>query len=83
MSEEEISNVLADAQRRHIAKFCVEPHSSNEIFKSARTVWSDYSGSTLASDLKQLENSRAIAFAENKWKTTETAKKVLKKYFGF
>lgn len=80
--EEYIRGTLADAQRRHIAEFCFEPHSSDDIFKSVKTVWSTYAGETLASDLKALENIKALVYAEDRWKTTEQAKKVLKKYFG-
>ena len=82
MSEEEIFSVLSDSQRRYIAEFCTEPHSSDEIWESVRANWSGYPKSTLASDLKRLETSKALVFVEEKWKTTEITKKVLKKYFG-
>jgi hypothetical protein len=81
--EENLRTVLADAQRRHIAEFCFVPHSSDEIFKSVKSVWSGYTGDTLASDLKALESIKAVAYTtDDKWTTTEPAKKILKKYFG-
>ena len=84
MSEMSFREVLSDAQRRHIAVFCAEPRTSEEIFKSVRSLWASYSGDTLSSDLKNLETNKAVVYtSEEKWKTTETTKKVMRKYFGF
>jgi len=80
--EEQLRAVLSDAQRRKIAEFCYEPHSSDEIMKGIKTTWGAYSGDQLASDLRALETIKAIIYTEDKWKTAEPAKKVLKKYFG-
>ena len=85
MSErkDEIRRVLEDSQRRYIATFCVKPHSSDEILKSVKGIWSGYSASTLGGDLNLLEDSQAIVYMEDdKWKTTDIAGKVLRKYFG-
>ena len=82
--EDSIRRVLDDAQRRYIAKFCTEPHTSVEILKIVKENWKDYSASSLALDLRQLERIKAVVYMEDdKWKTTDIAEKVLRKYFGY
>ena len=83
MAEDVVRSVLEDSQRRYIAKFCIEPHSSNEILKSIKGIWKEYSASSLGSDLNVLEDSEAVVYTEDdKWKTTDIARKVLRKFFG-
>lgn len=83
VDEEKIRSVISDAQRRKIAEFCIEPHSSDEIYKKLLTVWGNYKEETLASDIKAMEDNKSLVYSEEKWKTTEPTKKVLRKYFGF
>lgn len=80
--EENLRRVLSDPQRRAIAEFCAQPHSSDEIFKHLKITWSIYSRDSLASDIKALEDIKGIVYSEDKWATTEPTKKVLRKYFG-
>ena len=81
--EDEVRRILEDSQRRYIATLCVKPHSSNEILKSIKGIWSGYVADTLGSDLNVLEDSQAIVYMEDDtWKTTDIARKVLRKYFG-
>jgi len=80
--EDSIRRVLEDHQRRHIAVFCILPRSSDEILGSVKEIWKDYDAKTLATDLSTLESYGAAIYEGDKWKTTDIAKTVLKKYYG-
>lgn len=84
--------MLSDDELRSVLQFCVTPKSTQEIIeyvfegKQSRCPSSYHRigevQRLVASTLSELEQREAIVYCNDKWKTTEGALSVLKKYFG-
>jgi len=87
VSEEDIRYTLHDYSRREIAIFCSTPRSPAEIVTHLRGILYPKGDNRLVleivnSDLKELEKKEVIEYIKGKWKTSELAIDVLKKYYG-
>lgn len=78
--------LLRDENIRDIARYCKEPHTSEEIIKHILSLRDSKNRelyeTIVADDLKRMENTGLITFEHGKWKTREIALRVLEKYYG-
>ncbi len=82
--EDKIADVLTKSKvSLEIVKICMVPRTVPEINKELRSIFRTQSIDlhTLGSFLRSLEKAKALRFEEDKWKTTEEARRVVAKYW--
>jgi len=91
MSEATITQVLSDDLLRFITLSCRNGRDVKELVIAGIAYYRRKTSSSMSDEslmgyvagrIQSLESTNVIEFREGKWFTTETANKVLEKYFG-